>query len=116
VQEPGRKRGPVVLEQAYLIEEMESSEAVRRVLAAGALEGSLGTRMPCQNGEIGPGPITQKRRQERLARDLSAHETGRPPVGRRLAPCVQLDVGVFVVDEADVARSGRSVDGQAPGQ
>ena len=60
MEQPGRKSGAGVVEQASLIEEMESSEAVWRVLAAGTLEGPLGTRMPRQNGEIGPGAMAQR--------------------------------------------------------
>ena len=116
MEEPGRKSGAGVVEQASLIEEMESSEAVWRVLAAGTLEGPLGTRMPRQNGEIGPGAMTQERSQERLPCDLPAHQTGRPPVGGGRASRLQLDVSVVVVDEAQVVRAVRSVDGQAPGQ
>ena len=41
---------------------MELSEAVRRVLAAGTLEGSLGAGMPRHDGEVGPGSMADAAR------------------------------------------------------
>ena len=64
MQQPGRNRGALVVEQANLIEEMKSAETIRRVLPAGALEGLLGTRMPRHNRQIGPAPVAQESRQE----------------------------------------------------
>jgi hypothetical protein len=78
------------------------------------LERERGLAVPHQDGQLGPVPMCQVGVEERPPRNLPANQARGPvPIGAA-AHRSRLDVGVVIIEEADVARTKLAVDRSVP--
>ena len=107
--------GEVLVEEPFLEDpEPTCLRPARWVLATVPLEPAHALAVPYQDGQLGPGSMGKVRFEERPTRNLPTDQAGGPVPAGPAPDRGQLDVGVVIVEEPDVARPKIGVDHGAP--